>query len=149
MDRLPVEIWIKITSFACTDGGYAGRSLSLVCYLMREITLPSRYHSVALVGFKSYLAFVDLLDRLDVQPTIHHLFFSFPPHLRVAEQHLLYRLSEGYLLNSFRKILTIASPTLQTMFAPTFPNIKTAWPILPILTDLTLYGLVPPFPKLR
>lgn len=105
---------------------------------MREVTLPSRYHSVALIGFKSYLAFVDLLDHLDVHATIHHLFLSFPSHLRVAEQHLLYRLSEGFLLSSFRKILTVASPTLQTMFAPSFPNIKTAWPILPVLTDITI-----------
>ena len=142
MECLPLELWIRIAAFACTDGGYTGRSLSLVSYLMRDITRPSRYHSVALIGFRSYLAFVDSLDRLETEPTIHHLFFSFPSNLRTSELNILHRISEGFLLASFRRILTVASSTLQTLHAPSFLNIRTAWPVLPVLTHITIRSTI-------
>lgn len=51
MERLPTESLHQIFALACCDGGFTGRSLSLVCRSFQDVARPVRYHSVALVGF--------------------------------------------------------------------------------------------------
>ncbi|EPQ53764.1 hypothetical protein GLOTRDRAFT_139882 [Gloeophyllum trabeum ATCC 11539] len=50
MNRLPVEVWRRIFSFACLDDGRTGRSLSLVSKYINEASACQRYQSVALAG---------------------------------------------------------------------------------------------------
>ncbi|KAF8649350.1 hypothetical protein AX16_005859 [Volvariella volvacea WC 439] len=48
LDTLPPEIWERVFSFACMDGGYTGRSLSMVSKQCYTLSQSSRYRSVAL-----------------------------------------------------------------------------------------------------
>lgn len=74
MERCPVEVWQRILSLACTDGGYTGCSLSLVSRFMRDAVEPICFHSVMLIGRERCTAFATLLDRSTTQKTIRHLF---------------------------------------------------------------------------
>ncbi|KAF7973305.1 hypothetical protein HWV62_15627 [Athelia sp. TMB] len=47
MDRVPFEIWIKIFSFACTDAGFTGRSLSLVSKFVRDASAQVKLQKIA------------------------------------------------------------------------------------------------------
>ncbi|TBU28773.1 hypothetical protein BD311DRAFT_757953 [Dichomitus squalens] len=49
MEGLAVEILEKISTFACTDGGRTGCSLSLTSRYIREATRSARFHSISLV----------------------------------------------------------------------------------------------------
>ncbi|KAJ7066431.1 hypothetical protein C8F01DRAFT_1123227 [Mycena amicta] len=69
LDQLPPEVCGHIFSFACTDTGTTGRSLSLVSRYIHNTSAPHKLQSVALFGRPQYLAFAALLHRT-------------PPHLR-------------------------------------------------------------------
>jgi hypothetical protein len=69
MDRTPPELCEKIYSFACTDTGYTGRSLSLVSKYIHDTSKPVKLQSIAIHGYDQMLAFAALLDKT-------------PPHLR-------------------------------------------------------------------
>ncbi|KAJ7252496.1 hypothetical protein C8J57DRAFT_1187556 [Mycena rebaudengoi] len=63
MNQAPPEICAHIFSFACTDSGYTGRSLSLVSKYFHEVSKPAKLQSIALYGRAQILAFAALLDR--------------------------------------------------------------------------------------
>jgi len=63
MDQTPPEVWEKIFSFACTDTGFTGRSLSLVSKNIRETSKSVKFQSIALRGCDQMLAFADLLEK--------------------------------------------------------------------------------------
>ncbi|TBU63281.1 hypothetical protein BD310DRAFT_809396, partial [Dichomitus squalens] len=44
--HLPLELLENIFSYACTDGGHTGRSLSLVSRYFLDVVRPIRYGSV-------------------------------------------------------------------------------------------------------
>jgi len=69
MDKTPPEVWEKIFSFACTDTGFTGRSLSLVSKYVHETSKSVKLQSIALRGYAQMLTFADLLEQT-------------PPHLR-------------------------------------------------------------------
>ncbi|PPR05237.1 hypothetical protein CVT24_010344 [Panaeolus cyanescens] len=48
MNTLPPEIWMHIFSFACTDDGLTGRSLSLVSHYFYHLSLPYKYQSISI-----------------------------------------------------------------------------------------------------
>jgi hypothetical protein len=75
MDQTPSELWEKIDSFACTDTGFTGHSLSLVSKYVQETSKSVKLQSINLCGFTQMLAFTDLLEQT-------------PPHL----QHVQYML---------------------------------------------------------
>lgn len=61
MDRFPPEICSRIYSYACTDGGSTGISLSAVSHYVRETSRPFKFYSIALLGSrqtKSFAKFV-------------------------------------------------------------------------------------------
>ena len=62
MDRAPPELCHRIYSFACTDTGYTGRSLSLVSKYIHETSQPFRLQSISLHGHDEIVAFAALLD---------------------------------------------------------------------------------------
>ena len=79
MERCPPEILHHIFALACKDGGFTGRSLSLVSHTISEKSSYSRLHSVACRGADQILSFARMLD-------------TRPPHLRVVS-HLCLTLS--------------------------------------------------------
>lgn len=121
MDRCPVELITKIATYACIDGGYTGRSLSLVCRYMRDAVQPVRFHTVALVGRQSVVSFAALLATWEMQPPVYHLLISAlgEPYINCSkEQGALSRLSPSelsHMRSSYAKILAWASPTVATL----------------------------------
>lgn len=77
MDRLPAELHDLIFSEACNDGGYTGRSLSLVSKSIRAVSAPYILHSVALYGSYQLAAFAAFLAQRAPEHTfIRHLFLT-------------------------------------------------------------------------
>ncbi|KAI0737295.1 hypothetical protein C8Q80DRAFT_1213470 [Daedaleopsis nitida] len=77
MDTLPTELLYLIFSFACTDGGYTGASLSAVCKRIRTTSLPYALHTVSLHDWSQIVAFSTLLDaRAPDARCVHHLFMT-------------------------------------------------------------------------
>lgn len=77
---LAVELLERIFSYACSDGGYTGRSLSLVSRLVREVVRPIRFRSVALAGCTQMQSFLVCLEKGRLRtrslPAVYHLFLS-------------------------------------------------------------------------
>ncbi|KIM83117.1 hypothetical protein PILCRDRAFT_70053, partial [Piloderma croceum F 1598] len=69
LNRCPLEICFQIFAFACTDGGYTGRSLSAVSRYIRDISSSYKFQSVALHHTRQTVSFASVLDGI-------------PPHLR-------------------------------------------------------------------
>lgn len=69
MEHLPIEISEQIYTFACTDDGKTGRSLSLVSRRIHHTSKPFKFRSIAIDGVEQAVAFALLLQ-------------SIPPHLR-------------------------------------------------------------------
>lgn len=78
MDQFPVEVWLEILRFACTDGGKTGCSLSLVSKYIHNISLEVRFQCVA--------AHIDHISELATaiqkaapgHRKIKHLYFETP-----------------------------------------------------------------------
>ena len=114
MERCPTELWVKIAALACTDGGYTGRSLSLVSRTMRDTVKFVRLYSVSLVGEDHLLAFSLLLSGLEPSPLIRHLFIELGTDDHAPYAPTLERALE--LQNAFNSILIAAAPHLHTLF---------------------------------
>ncbi|KAF7979722.1 hypothetical protein HWV62_41078 [Athelia sp. TMB] len=77
MDRCPTELLHLIFSYACTDGGFTGRSLSAVSRHIHECSKPFNLQSVALHGTRQTLAFATALKKIPVHlRQVRHLFIS-------------------------------------------------------------------------
>ncbi|KAF7974266.1 hypothetical protein HWV62_13054 [Athelia sp. TMB] len=77
MDRAPSEIWAKIFSFACTDSGFTGRSLSLTSTFFRLACEPYRLQSIAAFGPHKILAVDHILSVVPAhQRRVRYLFIS-------------------------------------------------------------------------
>ena len=60
----PVEIWHIIFSFACTDDGSTGRSLSLVSTYFCDISALFKYRSVAITHWSQIISFSQFFCKL-------------------------------------------------------------------------------------
>lgn len=78
MDPLPTEVWQHIAYFACSDNGFTGRSLSLVCREMHEIVKPFKLRSISVVGGAQIVKFSQYLASMTATPpqTIKSLFIG-------------------------------------------------------------------------
>ncbi|GJE98307.1 hypothetical protein PsYK624_145340 [Phanerochaete sordida] len=76
MEDCPVELWMKIAGYACTDGGHTGCALSLVSRTMYRVVQPVRYYTVSLVGKKRLFAFSAQCGALNLPPRVHHLLIA-------------------------------------------------------------------------
>jgi hypothetical protein len=63
-NAVPVEIWHHIFSFACTDDGSTGRSLSLVSTHFHDISAPFKYRSIAITHWSQIIAFSQIFCKL-------------------------------------------------------------------------------------
>ncbi|KAF8648110.1 hypothetical protein AX16_006394 [Volvariella volvacea WC 439] len=73
LDTLPPEVWERIFLFACMDGGYTGRSLSMVSKQCYALSQSSRYHSVALKRERQLVSFVVRLHDFNQDRDEGHL----------------------------------------------------------------------------
>ncbi|KAJ6519283.1 hypothetical protein C8R45DRAFT_17030 [Mycena sanguinolenta] len=85
---LPVELWTQIHALACTDGGDAGRALSLVSKDWSSISAPYRLQSIALLGAKPILRFLCLLDSTEESLRNVQSLFIGCPNLRNSSSRL-------------------------------------------------------------
>jgi hypothetical protein len=86
MESIPPEILSLIFSYACTDDGYTGRSLSLVSRYISDVSKPYKLQSVAVRGMWQVLEFAcSLKEGSGVGDEkgewkgsgVRHLFLSF------------------------------------------------------------------------
>ncbi|KAI9064879.1 hypothetical protein FKP32DRAFT_550561 [Trametes sanguinea] len=76
---LAVEILQHIFSYACTDDGHTGYSLTLVSKAFRDIAHPIRLNCVALHSVAQVESFAAFMDKHAVEaqvPRVRHLFIS-------------------------------------------------------------------------
>ncbi|GBE77282.1 hypothetical protein SCP_0101550 [Sparassis crispa] len=76
MDTCSPEIHTYVFSFACTDSGATGRSLSLVSRYVRQVSASFKWYSPSISGKRQARQFVDVLHKTAIQPRISHLFLS-------------------------------------------------------------------------
>lgn len=157
MEHCPIELWLKIAAFACTDGGYTGRSLSLVSRTMRDVVKPVRFQTVSLSSEEQLLAFSRLLAHPILLPAIRHILASSsllphgnpPPvirHLFVSvkipswgpDRMLPQRIAE--LVSAFRAVINVAATNVETLVvheSRRFDPIGGDW-VFPALRDLSV-----------
>ncbi|KAF7308360.1 hypothetical protein HMN09_00684500 [Mycena chlorophos] len=76
LQDLPPELLEQIFSFACTDSGVTGCSLSLVSRYIHDISAPTKLQSVALLKRKQLVAFAALLARSESPPPTRFLYIG-------------------------------------------------------------------------
>ena len=143
MEHCPVEVWQKILTFACTDGGYTGCSVSLVSRFMRLAVLPVRFCSVELTSQDRLLIFSALLSSWESRANIRHLFVSVDVPLWGPKA---MRGERWKMLNDgFRYILARAAPTLNTLVVHSPDTFDVAGTNIhfPVLTDFSVPFLCP------
>ena len=83
----PTEVWLEITTLACVDGSFTGRSLALSCKYLRVQTFAGRFHSLSLrslVQLGAFLSYVQDHQRKQTipsgesewRPAVHHLWLT-------------------------------------------------------------------------
>lgn len=79
--ELPLELWTRIFSYACTDDGRTGCSISLVSRYFRDASLPVRLQCVFVSGPKEMSSLADMLERRSTQtsPVRHLCMFQWIP----------------------------------------------------------------------
>ncbi|EKM49542.1 uncharacterized protein PHACADRAFT_153969 [Phanerochaete carnosa HHB-10118-sp] len=156
MDRCPVELWMKIITLACIDGGYTGSSLSFVSRTMRDVVEPLRFQSVSLISEEQQLAFSNLLRaRGPSPPVIRHLLVFVKMH-RGDEAEPDDAAKTVGLQQTLRDILSVAAPNLETLVVhDTRFDLASSGLVFPALCNLSVDGLgcssetVSRFPSLR
>lgn len=79
MDKVPLpsELWHRIFGICCMDGGFTGRSLSLVSKRIHELSKRVKYHSIAIRGAWQAVQFMQLLEARSFEPQpVCHLFIT-------------------------------------------------------------------------
>jgi hypothetical protein len=76
MNNCPVELILKIFSYACTDGGRTGCALSLVSRWIHAVATPVRFQTVSLTGLSQMRLFINALEALPAPPRVSHLLLS-------------------------------------------------------------------------
>ncbi|KAI0780486.1 hypothetical protein BD413DRAFT_463607 [Trametes elegans] len=141
MDRLAIELLINVFSLACTDGGYTGCSLSLVCKHFNTISRPLRFQSIAING--SLRKLERFVSRLHSEHALRGAYGSVP----VVRHLFLFTLSMPPLA-----IPDKGSDSRDDYFALVATLMRLVAPKLETLTFLQCKWDVPltlPFPRLR
>ncbi|KAF9494351.1 hypothetical protein BDN71DRAFT_1449082 [Pleurotus eryngii] len=64
MESLPAEIWMTIFSYACTDDGSTGRSISLVSRWFWDTSRSIKHQSLVVKGVNQIAGIASMLERL-------------------------------------------------------------------------------------
>ncbi|KAI0371062.1 hypothetical protein BV20DRAFT_993824 [Pilatotrama ljubarskyi] len=86
MDRLPVDIWDHILSYACTDGGRTGAALAATSSGLRAASAAHRFHSLKLTSLAQIGRLLLCLDRIERSQSPHG---GTPGHSSLDTRHLL------------------------------------------------------------
>ncbi|EPQ54801.1 hypothetical protein GLOTRDRAFT_42902, partial [Gloeophyllum trabeum ATCC 11539] len=79
MNKIPLEICERMFSFACTDDGTTGCSLSLVSRYVRDASRRVRLQSVALQTYQQMQKFCVMVENLPPRHRrVHHLLLTGP-----------------------------------------------------------------------
>ncbi|EKM78532.1 hypothetical protein AGABI1DRAFT_13385, partial [Agaricus bisporus var. burnettii JB137-S8] len=147
LEECPPEICKKIFTHACDDGGYTGRSLSLVSRYVRDVSEDIKFRSVAVWGRRQILGFYEVL--LSTPPHLRrilHLFISAHEQVRPGEAGPAENYQ--YTCDSFCSILELVAPAVQTLYICSCisrPTILLKGP-MPRLVELTLFNGFPAIP---
>ncbi|KAK7684553.1 hypothetical protein QCA50_012500 [Cerrena zonata] len=82
MELFPPEIWHHVFTFACTDGGYTGCSLSLTSKYVNALSSGMKWYSVILKGPEQMLKFISTLEHATNHSRVRHLSISWKPDLQ-------------------------------------------------------------------
>ncbi|TFK49233.1 hypothetical protein OE88DRAFT_402846 [Heliocybe sulcata] len=134
MDHIPAELWRRIFSFACTDDGAIGRSLSLASKYVRDASAPYRYQSIALIGIKQISSFLALLlTRPSPGRRVLYLY--------IQDKTSLSGIKQGDFESELCRILTVVAPSLRLLCLCLRHRSFLLSPIvLPALEVLMVYG---------
>ncbi|KAJ7933763.1 hypothetical protein B0H13DRAFT_681857 [Mycena leptocephala] len=173
MEVIPPEIWTEIFSFACTDDGSTGRTLSAVSRAVHIISKPLKYQSVCVLGPEQLLKLLRVLCALSPGARkVRYLFVGgldesagvegggrLGDHSAEGHRQLNVDTRMDVTEQALFQILHLISPSLVALHIHRTkihrPSVLLDME-LPMLSELTLYGpfksssLPPPlFPSLR
>ncbi|KAI9062727.1 hypothetical protein FKP32DRAFT_824190 [Trametes sanguinea] len=154
MERCPNEILEYICTYACTDDGFTGRSLSLVSRRIHDGSYRHVLRSVALYGPHQLSAFADhLIRRTPEDRHVHHLYLVDRPRKVIenipgqdqikgkAANERMDSVTRAKTSEAIASILRIVAPQLRTLGVVLFErypsNIFTTIPLLH-LEELTI-----------
>ncbi|KXN91545.1 hypothetical protein AN958_00531 [Leucoagaricus sp. SymC.cos] len=124
LGQCPPEICKKIFTYACNDGGFTGRSLSLVSRYIHNVSEDVKYHSLAICGMQQILKCNDVLENKPPHlRRIRHLFISGGTQVKPGQTRAdITEYKYGKKTNyddgcyAFFNILIMAAPTLITFY---------------------------------
>jgi len=132
MDRCPIEVWNHIFTFACTDNGFTGRTLSLVSRYIHDTSKSAKLQSLSVTKPQQIHGLARLIANTPPKyRRIRHLFIASPN-------------DDGDVLAAFLYIIGALAPTITTLHVH-FPFYRRSLFLpgtatFPSLVELTLYG---------
>jgi len=132
MDRCPIEVWNHIFTFACTDNGFTGRSLSLVSRYIHDTSKSVKLQSLSVTKPQQIHGLARLIANTPPKyRRVGHLFIASPN-------------DDGDVLAAFLSIIRALAPTITTLHVH-FPFYRRSLFVpgtatFPSLVELTLYG---------
>jgi hypothetical protein len=168
MNDCPAEVWTRIFSFACTDGGKTGRSLTRVNSYFGQASQDVMLQSIEIRGAKQLQSFLSMLQKTPANARrVKHLYVStyeIPQEDAIPPPEQMFEFLYGYgsYTQSYQKesreepqpdevcamllqVITILAPTLRSLHLGSLCRDHILLPItLPNLTDLSIHG---PFPS--
>lgn len=146
MQSLPAELIFYICQLCCTDEGSTFRSLRRLSKFFYELTIPLRYHSVAVDDIGTAKAILGHLENQGPHlRKFHHLFLCTD-----ASRELKHKWSASSVLSTVACLLAVASPTLRTLTVVAPPQcfgtaviaqiFRTSFPLL---EEMTIVGMYP------
>jgi len=134
--KCPAEIWGKIFSLVCVDGGQMGRSLSLVSKYIQEASKPYKYQTL-LVSEDNLRSLIFTLKRTpDDNRRVLHLFLSS----RGWGKGELFDSASPFGADKIQ-LLSLIAPSLQSLCLGHRAPFDITLPFpLPALVDLVILG---------
>lgn len=147
MENIPTELWAYIFSLACTDGGLAGCSLSLVSRYFHEAVLPVQLYSVALLSPAKMTSFAALLKKRPAEYCrVRHLLLSRSGVRDIDARVPMY--SHSQVTEVLHYILVAVAPHLFTLASTLAQGSISSDKVLsvsfPALVELTVHGYLYP-----
>jgi len=164
MEHLPAELLLEIFSYACTDGGYTGRSIACVSKHINAVSEGVRYRSLAVYGTRHIEALSFRLTSSEPDSglrKVHHLLLSDRPlgvGASTPSSSRTSRIPDGAdtgaeLVTNVTFILTAVAPHLETLLL-ILTTLRKPTPlslsVLSFFSDLPFLPLIPTeLPNLR
>ena len=128
----PAEIWSRIFSLACVDGGYTGRSLSRVSKYIQQVSMPYKYQTLR-VPERQLRRLISTLNKMPADARcVRHLFVSSGKWEKGEVD------KNKFFEGNRNRLLSLIAPSLRTLYIGSGPvNLTLPFP-LPALVDLVV-----------